>query len=647
MRIFTLAAAGLLALAGTVAAQGITYLDRFGSFGSAAGQFITPTSVAVNGAGQVYVSDANNKRIQRFDAAGSFQTTFAATDTTNFSPTSVTIGAGGQVVVTEAGQYSRVVRFDADGGQQSAFGANGYFSLPSGAAVNAAGQTYVVDSSLRLGQRFAADGTFQLAFGSNDAGGPGALPNPQGVAVNAAGQVFASTLGSQQVKRYAADGTFQLAFAPRGEDPGQVSRAAGLTVSPGGAVYVADASARRVVRFAADGTFQLQFGTSGRDPGQFLSPSGVAVAGTGIVYVTDASQFVVQRYFAPSEWTQPATNSFAAVSIGEGLTLSAGKNLSVAGTTTIEPTGSLTLVAAGPEGPPGGTFTTGALDIQAGGTVTVPTGRTLTAPTLSNAGTVSLTGGTAVVSSSTTNAGTIGGQGALQVPAADPANGSYGLTNTGSLMFNGGTSTVSGSVDNTTGQISSVGGGVLTFQGAVRHNSPSPVTVNTGSRVVFAGSQSGAGNFAGTGTVEYRDLHRPGNSPAQVIYGGDVVYTSTATLAVEIGGATPGAGHDQLVIAGAVDLGGAALAVSRINGFTPADGQVFTILDVAGVNPVGGTFAGLAEGAVFSSGGDTWRISYQGGTGNDVTLTFNPVPEPAAVLAAASFGLAALRRRRA
>jgi hypothetical protein len=46
----------------------------------------------------------------------------------------------------------------------------------------------------------------------------------------------------------------------------------------------------------------------------------------------------------------------------------------------------------------------------------------------------------------------------------------------------------------------------------------------------FFGAQTGAGNFTGTGTVYYIGDLRPGNSPASVHYGGDVVFGGTTTL---------------------------------------------------------------------------------------------------------------------
>ena len=52
-----------------------------------------------------------------------------------------------------------------------------------------------------------------------------------------------------------------------------------------------------------------------------------------------------------------------------------------------------------------------------------------------------------------------------------------------------------------------------------------------------------------------------------------------------------------------------------------AVGGTFTILDNAGSAAVSGTFANLPQGAEFFADSQWWRISYTGGTGNDVVLT--------------------------
>ena len=70
-----------------------------------------------------------------------------------------------------------------------------------------------------------------------------------------------------------------------------------------------------------------------------------------------------------------------------------------------------------------------------------------------------------------------------------------------------------------------------------------------------------------------------------------------------------------------MNLAGANFAVSLLSGFHPSVGDSFTILANDGSDEIGGTFAGLAQGATFLTGGDRFQISYTGGDGNDIVLT--------------------------
>ncbi len=50
-------------------------------------------------------------------------------------------------------------------------------------------------------------------------------------------------------------------------------------------------------------------------------------------------------------------------------------------------------------------------------------------------------------------------------------------------------------------------------------------------------------------------------------------------------------------------------------------GTIFTVINNTSSNPVAGSFSNLGDGSTFSSGGDTFKANYEGGDGNDLTLT--------------------------
>ena len=51
-----------------------TFITKWGSKGTADGQFNFPDGIAVDSSGNVYVADDGNNRIQKFDSNGTFIT---------------------------------------------------------------------------------------------------------------------------------------------------------------------------------------------------------------------------------------------------------------------------------------------------------------------------------------------------------------------------------------------------------------------------------------------------------------------------------------------------------------------------------------------------------------------------------------------
>lgn len=154
-----------------------------------------------------------------------------------------------------------------------------------------------------------------------------------------------------------------------------------------------------------------------------------------------------------------------------------------------------------------------------------------------------------------------------------------------------------------------VNGGTLVVNGAQGQSA-----VTLGDDTTLGGTGTVGGIAATEATVS------PGqNGPGILTDSGNLTLDSNSVFNVILNGTTAGTGYSQLVVAGTVDLGEAVL--DRTLGFTPTANEQFTIIDNTGSSPVTGTFNGLAEGATISISGQFFRVSYVGGTGNDVVLT--------------------------
>ncbi len=137
------------------------------------------------------------------------------------------------------------------------------------------------------------------------------------------------------------------------------------------------------------------------------------------------------------------------------------------------------------------------------------------------------------------------------------------------------------------------------------------------------------GTLKGTGTIGTLFMSdggtlAPGASPG-ILNSGNVSF-SGGSQQEELGGTAAGT-YDQLNVTGTVDLGSTTnLTVSLYNGYAPAVGDSYTIINNDGSDAIVGHFTGLPEGTTFKVGGRLFRITYTGGDGNDVALVVQPIP---------------------
>lgn len=161
------------------------------------------------------------------------------------------------------------------------------------------------------------------------------------------------------------------------------------------------------------------------------------------------------------------------------------------------------------------------------------------------------------------------------------------------------------------------GKNTLTFAGpgtmSLESSLPTTPVNQTGGTLAGIGSVLGINNTAGT--------IQPGTGTTAGSFAvNGLTATPSTTFALSLHGTSPGKTHDTIGVTGTVNLGGAVFAPS-IAGFKSAVGAAYTILSNDGTDPIVGTFAGLADNATFLIGTNQFRISYKGGTGNDVVIT--------------------------
>ena len=137
------------------------YINSWGSKGTGDGQFDSPEGIAVDGSGQVYVCDRQNSRIQKFDSDGKFLAKWGkegSGDGEFHFPAAVAIDKEGYVFVADS-DNNRIQKFTPEGKFLTDWGefgeAPGQFRVPLGIAVDASGNVYVSDSHNHRIQKFA------------------------------------------------------------------------------------------------------------------------------------------------------------------------------------------------------------------------------------------------------------------------------------------------------------------------------------------------------------------------------------------------------------------------------------------------------------------------------------------------------------
>ena len=328
----------------TIAGDGIADFRDANSYNA---EFHSPTGVALDPSGYIYVADSQNNRIRKIDAAGNV-TTYAGTGGTGsnngyrtsaqFSaPWGIAVDASYNVYVGD--WYNHLIRkIDPTGmvttlagtgaaGFADGAGTTAQFNRPQGVAVDGSGNVYVADASNHKIRKITPSGFVSTLAGSDSGFADGSAASakfkfPSGVAADAAGNVFVGDLSNNRVRKITASGMVST-FAGTGavghiDGNGLNARFAlpiGVALDNAGNLFVADAYNNIIRKISPTGFVSTLAGSGDAwysdgtgTTATFYQPVGLVVDPYGNVYVADMINQRIRKVTVTPNSVTPAVS---------------------------------------------------------------------------------------------------------------------------------------------------------------------------------------------------------------------------------------------------------------------------------------------------------------------------------------------------
>ena len=303
--------------------------------------FADPFGVAVAPDGAIYISDAgDNNRIRKITPDGRVET-FAGDGREAFAdgpglqaafntPSGLAIDADGNIYVADTGN-NRIRKITPQGivstiaGDGTAGYADGpasqaKFDGPVGVAVDKAGDVFVADSYNDRVRLISPNGQVTTVAGAKGPGyadGQSAMAlfdTPCGVAVTADGSLLVADTGNHRLRRITSEGnvtTLPVVFADEG-GASQLSSVIGVALSHDGFLYVTESDPGRVIQIAPDNTARTiaANGAGFQDArDRFNQLTGIAIDRNGDLYVADSANYTIRKLSLNKAGTSQAAST--------------------------------------------------------------------------------------------------------------------------------------------------------------------------------------------------------------------------------------------------------------------------------------------------------------------------------------------------
>ena len=239
---------------------------------------------AFDGKGNRYEMDLDFYSVRRVDAAGNSVWELGSRDDPLLfnSPSAMAIDREGTVYVADRGN-GEIERLDASGVHTGTFGEelvgaqDLIIDLPTG-------RLYASDTASHRIQVFTLDGHAVQTIGAFGTDGAG-LNGPRGLAISEDRELHVVDFGNARIKVFGLDGAFRRSYGGPERTAGELFAPRDIVLDSAGWAIVTDAASGRLAWFDPRGVFQRH--TQPRFPkGEETSPMYIAIDGEGRLWIT-------------------------------------------------------------------------------------------------------------------------------------------------------------------------------------------------------------------------------------------------------------------------------------------------------------------------------------------------------------------------
>lgn len=266
---------------------------------------LVPYGIAVDSKGRMLVVDTRARLVHMFDTENHKYKTFNAPRNDPFaSPIAIALDGAGQIYVSDSVR-SRIFVFNPEGKFLRTIGGlsktESIFKRSTGIAIDRKRELlYVVDTMAMKVIVLGLDGKVIQRIGERGLD-PGKFNFPTQIAVAPDSSFWVVDSLNFRVQHFAPDGKALNGFGRLGDSLGEFDKAKGIGLDSHGNVYVVDGYRDRVQVYTPEGRFLFFFGHTGPAEGQFYLPTGIALDDQDRIYVADSYNRRVEVFHLRSD----------------------------------------------------------------------------------------------------------------------------------------------------------------------------------------------------------------------------------------------------------------------------------------------------------------------------------------------------------